>query len=204
MTRLVGSLPFIGAVILIALLAWAVRSFAESDPDPLILNFTFFAFAGQCILTPELLKAIDPEKVFGLLLVAAVLVVLQIFTVRDHADVTLECYRSVLENNKTDNCTEADINHWAVALVRFTGRDFAPQFDSESFGSESRGKRKREAIAVLPATLFKLGEGKITLSSLTVPDSLRIWRWRNYVAICIATWLVFLASILIVRNTNER
>ena len=50
---LVASLPLIIAVVTIALVAWLVRTLAESDPDPLILNFTFFAFAAQCILTRE-------------------------------------------------------------------------------------------------------------------------------------------------------
>jgi membrane protein YqaA with SNARE-associated domain len=200
MAPFIASLPLIASVILIALAAWLVRTFAESDPDPLILNFTFFAFAAQCILSRELLAVIDPAWVLGLLLVAAVLVLLQVLTIRDHADITLRYYRRVLNDNKTPNCTEADIEHWAVALVRITGRDFAPQFPGQSLEGGSRGKRRNEALAVLPTNLFKLGEGGIKIESFNIPDDLRIWRWWAYVGICVASWLVFLGCILIVRT----
>lgn len=193
MTLFLGSLPVIGAIMLIALAAWLVRTFAESDPDPLILNFTFFAFAGQCILTNELRKVMDPGWVLGLSLVAAVLVLLQVLTIRGHADVTLERYKTVLRDNKNDNCTPADIEHWAVALLRITGRDFSPQF----FGLGK--KRRQEALSVLPESLFKLGEDGIASTTLTIPEELRTWRWWAYVGICVASWLVFLGCILIVR-----
>jgi membrane protein YqaA with SNARE-associated domain len=217
MTPFIGSLPFIGAVILIAFAAWLVRLFAESDPDPLILNFTFFAFAAQSILTTELLKVIDPAWVIGLLLVALVLVLLQVITIRDHAAVTLEHYKTVLRRHKTAGCTSGDIDHWAAALVRITGRDFSPQF-SQDFGSGSRGKRRLEALSVLPPNLFKLEEGAvtseleegavtskpeedgITLRSFRIRDKQRKWRWFAYVAICVASWLVFLGCILIVKT----
>ena len=188
---------------MIALVAWIVRSLAESDPDPLILNFTFFAAAGQCILSRELLKVIDPEWVLGLLLVASALVFLQVLTIRNHADVTREHYRTVLSINKTDNCTEADIEHWVAALVRITGRDFAPQFSSQSSDSGSRGKRRKEALAVLPKSLFKSGEGGVTSGSLNIPETLRKWRWWAYVGICIASWLLFLACLLIVKVKHD-
>jgi hypothetical protein len=202
MTLILGSLPFIGTVILIALAAWIIRSFAESDPDPLILNFTFFAVAGQAILTPELMKAIDAGWVAGLSFVALVLVLLQVLTIRDHATVTVERYRTVLNTNRTDACTDADIEHWAIALVRITGRDFSPQFsnnNSEASDSGSRGRRRREALNVLPKSLFKVGTNGIEQTTLTIPDKLRRWRWWAYVGICIASWLLFLGCILIVR-----
>lgn len=204
MTLIIDSLPFIGAIILIAFAAWLVRTFAESDPDPLILNFTFFAVAGQCILTNDLRKVIDPGWVLGLSLLALVLVLLQVLTVRDHAEVTLEHYRKVLNDNKTDDCTAADVEHWAVALARITGRDFAPQLPGQSPESGSRGKRRKEALDVLPTNLFKLGGDRITLSSLTIPETLRRWRWWAYVAICVATWVLFLGCLLIVRIQHEK
>lgn len=203
MNLIVESLPFIGVVILIAVAAWIVRTFAESDPDPLILNLTFFSVAAQGILTPELARVVSPELVLVLSLIALVLVFLQVVTIRDHADVTLERYKTVLRKNKTDNCQDADIDHWATALVRITGRDFSPQFQSqtsEGFESGSRSKRRREALDVLPRTLFKVGEDGLTSTTLRIPDKLRIWRWWTYVSICVASWIVFFICILIVRK----
>ena len=199
LTPFIGSLPFIFAVILIALVAWLVRFFAESDPDPLILNFTFFAAAGQCILTPELLQAIDPGWVLGLSLIALALVLFQVWTVRDHAVVTLERFKTVLRGNKTDDCTNADIDHWAAALVRIIGRDFSPQFSDQASTSGARGRRRQAALDVMPASLFKLGESGITSVSFNIPERSRRWRWWLYVAICVASWLLFLSCILIVR-----
>jgi len=202
MTILIGSLPLIGAVVLIALAAWLVRTFAESDPDPLILNFTFFAFAGQCILTRELLTVINPGWVFGFLLVALILVLLQVLTLQGQHAVTLEHYKTVLKASKTDNCTQADIEHWAAALVRITGVDFYPEFYSRSgqgLSSGPRGRRRQEALLVLPESLFKHGEGGVTSTALTVPEDSRKWRWRAYAGICLASWLVFICCILIMR-----
>ena len=205
MTLFIGSLPFIGAVILVAFAAWLVRTFAESDPDPLILNFTFFAFAGQCILTRELLTVVDPEWVFVSWLVSLVFVLLQVLTVRGHATVTTEYYRTILTASKTGTCTSADVEHWAAALVRIAGLDFFPQFyggSSQSFHSGPRGKRRQEALSVLPDSLFKREEreGGVTLMALVVPEESRKWLWRAYVAICVLSWLVFLGCIVIVRT----
>jgi len=189
-------------VILIAFVAWAVRSYADSDPDPLILNFTFFAFAGQCILSLELLKVIEPIWVLVLLFGAIGLVFLQVFTVQRHETVTTEYYKTILEGNGTSSCTSADVERWAAALVRIAGLDFYPQFYSHSspgFSSGPRGKRRQQAFSVLPENLFKRGQGGITLADLTVPDVSRKWPWRAYVAVCVATWILFLSCILIVR-----
>lgn len=199
MTLLVG--PIV-AVILIAFIAWAVRSYAESDPDPLILNFTFFAFAGQCILTLELLKVIEPVWVFVLLFGALGLVFLQMFTIRRHETVTTEYYKTILEGNQAEGSSSADVERWAGALVRIAGLDFYPQFYSRSgptFSSGPRGKRRQQAFSVLPENLFKRGQGGITLADLTVPDVSRKWPWRAYVAVCVASWILFLSCILIVR-----
>src|ERR1051326_22238 len=207
MALIVDSLPFIGVVILIAVAAWIVRTFAESDPDPLILNLTFFSVAAQGILTPDLAKVISPEWVLVLSLIALVLVFLQVLTIRDHADVTMEHYKTILRENKinktNDSKDDADIEHWAAALVRITGRDFSPEvqsLSSQGFESGSRSKRRREALAVIPRNLFNVGKDGITSTTLRIPEKLRQWRWWAYVLICLASWIVFLICILIVRR----
>lgn len=198
MTPLADSLPFIAVLILIALALWIVRYFAESDPDPLILNFTFFAAAGQAILTPELMGVINPRWAVGWTLLALVFVLFQIAVVRNHADTTLERYKKVLSKHKKVECTLDDINRWAAALVHITGRDFSPP----AFALAS--KRKQEALSVLPKNLFKVkdeeitkvGDEEITLASLDIPEPLRRWRWWAYVILCIASWAVFLSCIV--------
>lgn len=198
MTPLIDSLPFITVLILIALAAWLVRYFAESDPDPLILNFTFFAAAGQAILTRELMKVMDPGWAMGWTLLALVFVLFQIAVVRNHADITLERYKKVLSKHKQVECTVDDINRWATALVHITGRDFSPPAFSLA------GKRKKEALSVLPKSLFKVADEEITkvadeeitLASLAIPEPLRRWRWWAYVILCIASWAIFLRCIV--------
>ena len=201
MSPLVDSLLFLAVVILIAFAAWLVRLFAESEPDPLILNLTFFAFVEQCILSREMVKVINPLGVIALLFLAFVLVLLQVKVVQWHATITTWWYRSILTESKAQDCKPEDVEHWASALVRITGLDFYPQLyslSSHDFSGGPRGKRRQEALLVLPENLFERGDEKINLTRLTVPEHSRKWPWRAYAGVCLASWLMFLGSLVVV------
>lgn len=94
---------FVVAVFGIALLVWGVRSIAESEPDPFVLNFTFFAFAGQCILTAELGRQ---EKlngtIAGLALLGGITLLAQIFVFRGHVNKTTDHYKILLQKYQLD------------------------------------------------------------------------------------------------------
>jgi membrane protein YqaA with SNARE-associated domain len=202
-TLVLSSLPFVLSLALIALASWLVRSFADSDPDPFLLNFTFFAFAGQCISTFQLIRVTNPGVVILLLLIGLILVLLQVVTVRSQASTTFEHYRTVLDQNKTQHCTTADVDHWANALVRITGLDFWPELYSlqkKGFGKGFRAKRRQEGLSVLPTSLFNKGSGALRSEDLTVPEDARKWLWRSYYLICIGSWGLFITGIVIERT----
>jgi hypothetical protein len=118
---------FFLAVFGIAMLLWFLRTLVESDPDPFFLNFTFFAFAGQCIRTSELLETGRIQPVHGgLLLGAAIIVAVQVFVMKKHKRITMEHYKTELKSRKTDGCSEREIDHWASVLLQITGVDFHP------------------------------------------------------------------------------
>jgi hypothetical protein len=192
---------FVAGVFGIALISWLVRSFAESDPDPLLLNFTFFAFAGQCILTAELIGQGKPIGwILGLDLVALILVVLQIIIVKEQVSTTVEHYEDLLRANEAD---EDDVEHWAGVLVRITGVDFFPEFYQKfiniKFFRNSRERRRKQAVSILPRDLFKNRSHAITSADLTVKPDDRKWLWRVYAGFCFAAWLVFIICIAIGR-----
>jgi hypothetical protein len=155
----------------------------------------------QCILSREMLKVINPEWVVALLFLSLVLVLLQVTVVQWHAAITTGYYRFILADNKANDCKPADIEHWATALVRIAGLDFYPQLyslSSRDFSGGPRGKRRQEALSVLPENLFERGENKINLGALTVPEGSRKWPWRAYAGICLASWAVLVGSLVAV------
>ena len=144
---------FFSAVLGIAILLWFLRTFVESDPDPFFLNFTFFAFAGQCIRTSELLHTKHLQPLHGgLLLGASIFVAVQVFVMKKHKRITLEHYKFMLKQAKTDGCPEREIDHWAGVLLRITGVDFHPggyAWWASLFDTEPREDRREQAFSIL-------------------------------------------------------
>jgi TonB family protein len=164
---------FVGLVFFIALIVWGIRSFFEEEPDPLLLNFTFFAFAAQCILTVE---AYHERIVLGLLAPAVLLLLAQMFVIREQVNKTREHYKKVLRDNSIGSPPTGEIGDWAAILVRITGVDFFPEFyqDWIKFGNP-REKRREQAVEVLPRDKFKCeantGEGfRLESTSKVIPE----------------------------------
>jgi hypothetical protein len=204
MTDYLYSGLFVGIVFCIALVAWLVRTIFESEPDPFLLNFTFFAFAGHCILTAELVRQ-GPQDILVIVLVllapAIILLLLQTFTVRAQVDRTLEHYVKVLEEHTIGSRSSEEIERWAAVLLRITGVDFYPEFYLRfvKVGSP-RDKRRRQAVSVLPSDKFTSGRTGITSEALIVPSADRQFLWRCYTGICIFSWLVFIICIVVARR----
>jgi membrane protein YqaA with SNARE-associated domain len=205
MTEFLSSGSFVVAIFGIALLVWCVRSIAESEPDPFVLNFTFFAFAGQCILTAELARL---EKlnatIAGLALLGVIVLLAQIFVFRGHVNKTTDHYKTLLQTHaKPDKYNDAEIDKWADVIVRITGVDFWPQLYkgwSSSFGSGPRGRRRSQALMMLEHGEFKYGEDRITAEALTVPDDERRWPWRLHAFLCFLSWIIFVACIQVAKR----
>jgi membrane protein YqaA with SNARE-associated domain len=201
MTDYLYSGLFAGLVLLIALFAWGFRSIFEDELDPLILNLTFFAFAGQCILTLEAWH----EGIILVLIVPAVLLLLaQTWVIRKQVKKTFEHYVKLLKRHKIGNLPQGDIESWATVLVQLTGVDFFPEFYQKHIKIESaRQKRREQAVGILPPDKFNCGEegdDVITPTSLLIPGKEREFLWRCYVSICIVSWLVFIACIAIAKG----
>lgn len=192
---------FVVGVFGIALLAWLVRSLAESEPDPFLLNFTFFAFAGQCVLTGELIHdGTLKGAVIGLDLAASILVIIQVLIFKQQVSRTLEHYEDVLERNNIGGCSPDEIERWAAVLVRITGVDFYPEFYTRiSRGLGPRDKRRRQAVLILPRDKFRDGGGGVTPATLTVPPEERQALWRLYAGTCILSWVIFILCIVVAR-----
>jgi hypothetical protein len=192
---IVDSLQFFGAVLGIAFVAWLVRSIVESEPDPLLLNLTFFAFAGQCALTAELIDQAksmnDIKRVLFLDVFAFLLVWVQVTVVKAHEWVTRERYKSIL----TDNGVDANkIEPWSVALFRITGADLFPQFYQKyvaiRFLRNLPAQRRDQAVLIL-RELFKDKNHNIDAEALKVNADDRKWLWRLYEVVCLLTWVLF-------------
>lgn len=199
MTPYLDSIWFVAVVFGLALIAWFVRSFIESKPDSLLLNFTFFAFAGQSVFTAEMLtQGISIAVPLILLLIGLILLLFQVLILRAQAQKTVERYQRILEQNKVSNLSSAEIEHWATMLLRVTGVDFYPEFYVPISTGSSRGpreKQRKEAISILPQASFKSGSDGVTADSLLVPAEERTGLWRSYVLTCLAAWLNFIICI---------
>jgi membrane protein YqaA with SNARE-associated domain len=196
---LLSSFLFVAVVFGIAVIVWGLRSVFESEPDPFLLNLTFFAFAGQAILTSELVREGKQGVALPTLLVPAIiLLLLQIWIIRMQVDRTLDHYVKVLDDKKVAECSEDEIERWANLMVRITGVDFYPEFylDKIKVGSP-REKRRKQAVSILPKTKFDRGEEGITPAKLVLKPHDRRRLWRGYVAACVVSWLVFIGCILI-------
>lgn len=195
----VDSLIFIAIVISIAFFAWFVRSFVESEPDPLLLNLTFFAFAGQLILTFELPDKPTLSRLFLGLDVFAFLVVLgQVRVVQAHASKTLKHYEQVLRDNKAD---EHRVNLWARILLEITGVDFYPEFYQKHVNIRflrlnTPEDRRKQAVEALPTDIFKDRTHNINEKSLVIEPQERMTLWRPYVYVCALAWALFLSCII--------
>ena len=202
MITYIESTLLVAVVLSIALLFWMARSFLESDPAPLLSNFTFFAFFGQSILTVELLReGIQNGLVLGLLLIGVCLVLFQIFIVRAQTEMTFKHYIHLLERNKIGNISLNQIEKWADVLLRITGVDFFPEFYQQYVKvGGPREKRRWQAVSILPSVEFKCGDDGIRSESLLIPPDSRRFLWRAYVMICICSWIVFIISTLVARR----
>jgi membrane protein YqaA with SNARE-associated domain len=202
MTNYLYAVLFIGLVLLIALFAWGFRSIFEDEPDPLILNFTFFAFAGQCILT---LEAWREGIVLVLIVPAALTLLAQMYIIRRQVNNTFEHYVKLLYDYRSGELQVGEIETWAAILVRITGVDFYPEFYQKhiKFGSP-REKRREQAVAALPRDKFKCGEGigGITPNKLLIPGENRELLWRCYVVICLLSWFFFIICIVVGRRNQ--
>lgn len=201
---LCDSLEFIGIVVAIAIFAWLVRSSIESEPDPLLLNLTFFAFAGQCVLSADLMgenKPIDLKLIWLLDLITFILVFIQVRIVMGHASTTIEHYERLLRDNKAD---ENKIGQWAEILFRITGADFYPQFYQKWFKirllKNTPGRRRKQAISILPGELFKENNHKIDGEALLIEADERKWPWRIYAGVCVMAWILFIVCLVVGRN----
>lgn len=199
-------LAFIIAILIIAITTWIMRGLVESDPDPFLLNLTFFAFAGQCIRTSELIRDGAFNGLLALLLLFAFLVVLsQVVIMRAHMKTTLMHYKGLLAKYKTESCIESEIDHWADALLQITGVDFSPglyRWLAIAF-AEPREKSRKNAFSILPGSRFQVAPASdFRAESLIVPVSERRPLWYFYLATCLAAWGIFiLAMILSTRKT---
>jgi hypothetical protein len=199
---LVDSLEFVGIVVAIAIFAWLVRSSIESEPDPLLLNLTFFAFAGQCVLTAELMGENKPVKLIWLLnLITFILVFIQVRIVMAHAWTTIEHYEKLLKDNEAD---ENKIGEWAEILFRITGADFFPQFYQKFFKirflKNTPGRRRKQAISILPREIFKGNDHRIDEEALLIAADDRKMPWRSYAGVCVIAWILFIACICVAKN----
>jgi len=188
---------YVLAVVGIAIVAWLVRSVAESDPDPFLLNFTLFAFAGQSILTAELIREGNPPGIILLLLIPAVIILfLQIIIIRSQFTGTIEHYIKVLTEAKKTTCTNDEIQRWASVLVRITGVDYYPEFYLRFIkGVRSpRESRRKQAVSILPHSKFN--HTALESDRLLVPPENRQFLWRCYAAFCACSWIIFIICII--------
>ncbi len=193
---------FFLAVLGIATALWFLRTLVESDPDPFFLNFTFFAFAGQCIRTSELLDTGRLRPVHGgLLLGSFIIVAVQVFVMKKHKRLTFEHYRFTLKAKKNDGCSDRELDHWANVLLRITGVDFHPggyAWWASLFDTEPREERREQAFSILPDSHFQLRSENVEANVLMLPDSSERRRyWWSYVGCCIVAWMLFGAAVFI-------
>jgi membrane protein YqaA with SNARE-associated domain len=208
---------YILAVLLIAIVVWAVRSKVESDPDPFFLNMTFFAFAGQSVLTADLYHVTRPSGLIIFLnLLALGIVFVQLAVMKAQYSTTKEHYKTRLSENLVGRAAileqhdneipkqiQDDIEHWATILVRITGIDFYPQWYQNRLRFGVRGgpreERRRQAVSILPTDKFEVKKDHITVNALEVEEDSRKWLWRGYVGVFALSWGLFIASVLYVR-----
>lgn len=195
LTSAIGPLGFLAVVAVLAVLAWIFRSFCEHNPDPLLLNMTFFAFAGQWIWTIEHLLAGRPRTLllliaFGELFVA----VLQAIVFRQQVWSTKRHYQSLISNGRSE-LIASQHGHWPAVMVSITGIDFYPElYDglSDLFVEQPRDERRKLLVSILPNELRD-----ITPEMLKLPFSGRRTLWHFYVALCALSWVGFLSSVFV-------
>jgi len=194
---------FIGTVLLIAILTWAMRSLVEGSPDPFILSLTFFAFVAQCVRSFEFILDAKSIRVLWVLLLLALLVLtFQVIVIRAHRQRTLDHYKDLLDKHKKEISTKVDIDHWSDALLQITGADVSPgqyRWLSDLFNTtEPRAKSRNEAFLTLPVSNFSVApQSDLTADSLILPEAQRKRLWLWYVLLCVASWVLFSAATLV-------
>ncbi|HKP03384.1 MAG TPA: hypothetical protein VJU77_08505 [Chthoniobacterales bacterium] len=198
---------FSSVVFAIALLSWIMRTLVESDPDPFLLNLTFFAFAGQSIRTIEFIYNGHTNGFLLFLgLIAVGIVGCQALILRAHMHTTKTHYKALLAEYKKTSCSDHEIEHWASVVLQITGTDFSPgnyfgfKGLEKVFPSGPRAKSRMDALSILPETDFRKagpsGSG-LTAELLVVPAEDRVTLWCLYRRACAAAWIVFMIAILI-------
>lgn len=192
---------FIFSILVIAIITWILRTLVESDPDPFLLNITFFAFVGQAIRTGELAHEGNVRgTIIFLMLVALGLVLIQVMVLRAQKTATLEHYKALLDQYKTNSCLDDQIDHWANALLQISGIDFDPKYSSRLevvviiFTAEARAKSRREAFSILPSSHFRVTE--FDAEHLLVPQDRRRKLWRWYLGTCFFSWVCFVGTMI--------
>lgn len=205
-TRTWHALLFLSVVAVIALLTWLLRNLTDSDPDPFLLNFTFFAFAGQSIRTVE--SGCAPPLLWALLL-GTVFVIAQVYIVRWHGRVTTQHYQRVLEEISINTKSPPAIAHWARILRQITSTDVYPEYYelvASLFGSAPRVDSRNDAKSILPGSLFDAEKSlppafcdseNAGPEHYKLPEVLKLPRgqrqnlWRVYLVASLASWLTF-------------
>lgn len=214
-TRTWHALLFISVVAVIALLTWLLRNLTDSDPDPFLLNLTFFAFAGQSIRTVE--NGCEKPLLWALLL-GTVFVIAQVYIVRWHGRVTTQHYQRVLEEISLNTKSPPAIAHWANILRQITSTDVYPEYYelvASLFGSAPRVDSRIDAKSILPDSLFNAE--KLLPSSLfdsenagpercKLPEALKLPRgqrqnlWRVYLVAGLLSWITFFWAAYLTTN----
>lgn len=198
---LAASQRVLAEVVLIALLMWVCRSFVQSDPDPLYLNLTFFAFTAQCLRTVDFAgDGANESFLIKLLAPGALMVLVQVRIMQAHMKTTLAHYQALLRAHRMPRCSDGDVAHWASILLLITGVDFAPGsygWLRSLFDAEPREKRRIEAFSILPKNRFRVDhESGLTADALTVPLERRRRLWFLYVFTFILSWTVFVIALV--------
>ncbi|MBC8029037.1 MAG: hypothetical protein H7Z16_02915 [Pyrinomonadaceae bacterium] len=202
-----------GAVVVIALFLWYLRSNVELQPDPFFLNLTFFAFAAQCIRTVEALQTGKANRLLFIYFGAAlVLLGLELVVIRKHGSLTILQYEKqlkkanleVIANAKEGSDEKAwptgEINRWAKLLVKISGTDFLPGSLwllalASMFEGEPKEKSKDEAVSILPEAHFIRTSKHLELGQLKVPDTERRRYGFLYILFAALSWLVFVGAL---------
>jgi hypothetical protein len=209
--RMFNSIGFIFGILVFAFLCWALRSQIESDPEPIFLNLTFFAFAGQFIRTAEWIWELIVHghmlPGFGtliyLFIAALVVVILQARVMKMHMDMTTAHYNDLLKKRfrRLRLAHDHEIDRLAKVLLRITGVDFYPggylwlQWFKKGSSKEARAKSRDLAVSILPVGIRLKAK---TLILKKTPQ--RRFYWWSYVIICLCSWILFVSAIVLTRK----
>lgn len=205
-----NSIGFIFGILVFAFLCWVLRSKIASDPEPIFLNLTFFAFAGQFIRTAEWIWELIVHghmlpgfgTLFFLFVAALAFVLLQALVMKKHMDMTTARYNALLKR-RLKPAEDHEIDRLAKVLLRITGVDFYPggyrwlQWFKKGSSTEARAKSRELAVSILPDRL------RLKAKTLILPKTpQRRFYWWSYVIICLCSWILFVWTIVLTRRKS--